>query len=123
VSDGTLAPIIAQRDLAARCLLGAEDGRLARQAIATSRGEGDVGNPSSSLDVLRRVRLCSTGVAAQWWCDDRDYADLMHRASEIVLVRSLYHDSVIWRAFVSSGRFEQEQTPFLPDVRREGVPI
>jgi hypothetical protein len=36
---------------------------------------------------------------------------------------SLQHDVVISRAFVSNERFEREQTPFLLNVRREGVTV
>ncbi len=65
----------------------------------------------SDIDVLVVVR------------DDSDYGDLIRRTSEAVSALSLQHDVVISRAFVSRKRFEWEQTPFLLNVRREGVPV
>jgi predicted nucleotidyltransferase len=65
----------------------------------------------SDIDVLVIVR------------DDSDYADLIRRTSAVVSALSLQHDVVISRAFVSRERFEREQTPFLLNVRREGVPV
>jgi len=68
-------------------------------------------NSASDIDVLVVVR------------DDSDYADLIRRTSAVVSDLSLQHDVVISRAFVSNERFEEEQTPFLLNVRREGVPV
>jgi predicted nucleotidyltransferase len=65
----------------------------------------------SDIDVLVVVR------------DDSDYGDLIRRTSAAVSALSLQHDVVISRAFVSRERFEGEQTPFLLNVRREGVPV
>ena len=65
----------------------------------------------SDIDVLLVVR------------DDSDYADRIWRTSAAVSALSLQHDVVISRAFVSRERFEREQTPFLLNVHREGVPV
>jgi predicted nucleotidyltransferase len=65
----------------------------------------------SDIDVLVVVR------------DDSDYGDLIRRTSAAVSALSLRHDVVISRAFVSQERFEREQSPFLLNVRREGVPV
>ena len=65
----------------------------------------------SDIDVLLVVR------------DDSDYGDLLRRTSAVVSALSLQHDVVISRAFVSRERFDQEQTPFLLNVHREGVAI
>ncbi len=65
----------------------------------------------SDIDVLVVVR------------DDSDYDDLIRRTSAVVSALSLQHDVVISRAFVSRERFEREQTPFLLNVHREGVPV
>jgi len=65
----------------------------------------------SDIDVLVVVR------------DDSDYGDLIRRTSTVVSALSLQYDVVISRAFVSRERFEQEQSPFLLNVRREGVPV
>jgi uncharacterized protein len=68
-------------------------------------------HPGSDIDVLVVVQ------------DDSNYADLIRRTSEVVATLSLQHDVVISRAFVSHERFEREQTPFLLNVRREGVAV
>jgi len=67
--------------------------------------------PESDIDVLVVVR------------DDSDYGDLMRRTSPIVSALSLEYDVVISRAFVARERFERERSPFLLNVRREGVII
>jgi predicted nucleotidyltransferase len=71
-----------------------------------ARGEARV---DSDIDVLVVVR------------GDFDYGDLIERTSAVVSALSLQHDAVISRAFISKERFEQEQSPFLLNVRREGV--
>ena len=68
-------------------------------------------HPGSDIDVLVVVQ------------DDSNYSDLIRRTSEVVAALSLQHDVVISRAFVSRDRYEQEQTPFLLNVRREGVAV
>jgi predicted nucleotidyltransferase len=55
--------------------------------------------------------------------DDSNYDDLIRRTSVAVSALSLQHDIAISRAFVSQERFEQEQSPFLLNVRREGIAI
>jgi len=55
--------------------------------------------------------------------DDSDYGDLIRRTSGAVSALSLQHDVVISRVFVSRERFEREQSPFLLNVRSEGVPL
>lgn len=66
---------------------------------------------SSDIDVLVVVR------------NDSDYRDLIRRTSEVVSALSLQYDVVISRVFVSQERFEREQTPFLLNVRREGLTV
>jgi predicted nucleotidyltransferase len=56
-------------------------------------------------------------------CDDGDYGDLIRRTPAAVAALSLEHDVVISRAFMYRERFEREQSPFLLNVRREGVPV
>lgn len=75
-----------------------------------SRARGQA-RSDSDIDVLVVVR------------DDSDYGDLIRRTSATVAALSLQHDVVISRAFVSRERYEWEQTPFLLNVRREGVPV
>ncbi len=75
-----------------------------------SRARGEA-RPESDIDVLVVVR------------GDMDYADLMRRTSTLVAQTSLQHDVVISRVFVSKAQFENEQSPFLRNVRRESVAI
>jgi predicted nucleotidyltransferase len=71
-----------------------------------ARGEAEL---DSDIDVLVVVR------------GNFDYDDLIRCTSALVSDLSLKHDIVISRAFVSKDRFEREQSPFLLNVRREGV--
>ena len=52
-----------------------------------------------------------------------DYADLMRRTSTLVAELSLHHDVVISRTFASLAQWEEAQTPFLINVRREGIVV
>lgn len=74
------------------------------QARGSARSDSDI-------DVLVIVR------------DDRDYANLIRRTSATVGDLSLQNDVVISRVFMSRQRYEQEQTPFLLNVRREGIAV
>jgi predicted nucleotidyltransferase len=67
--------------------------------------------PNSDVDVLIVVR------------GPFDYGDLIRRTSSIVAALSLQYDVVISRAFVSREQFEHGQSPFLLNVRREGVAV
>jgi predicted nucleotidyltransferase len=52
-----------------------------------------------------------------------DYGDLIKRTSPIVSALSLQYNVVISRAFVSKEQFEDGHTPFILNVRREGVAV
>ena len=82
--------------------------RMDRLVLFGSRARGDAG-PDADVDVLVVVK------------DEPDYGDLIQRTSRLVSELSLGFDVVISRAFVSRERFENEQSPFLINVRREGV--
>jgi predicted nucleotidyltransferase len=84
--------------------------RLHSVLLYGSRARGDAGL-HSDIDVLVVMR------------DDFDYTDLMRRTSQLVAGLSLQHDVVISRAFVTRERFEHEHSPFLLNVRREGVVV
>jgi predicted nucleotidyltransferase len=73
-----------------------------------SRARGEH-RPDSDIDVLVVLR------------DAADYEALIERTSEVISALSLENDVVISRAFVSRERFEREQSPFLMNVRREGI--
>ena len=75
-----------------------------------SRARGDA-QTESDIDILTVVR------------GEFDYENLLAKTSEFVAQLSLDNDVVISRAFVSKERFEQEQSPFLLNVRREAVAI
>ena len=75
-----------------------------------SQARGDAA-AASDIDVLVVVR------------GTFDYQDLIRRTSAVVAELSLQHGVVISRAFVSRERFKRENSPFLLNVRREGVAI
>ncbi len=75
-----------------------------------SRARGEA-RPDSDIDVLVVVR------------GEFDYGNLIQRTSAAVSALSLEHDVVISRAFISRQRFEQEHSPFLLNVRREGIVV
>jgi predicted nucleotidyltransferase len=52
-----------------------------------------------------------------------DYGGLIERTSEITAELSLKYDVVLSRAFASLEDYQTRQTPFLMNVRREGVPV
>jgi predicted nucleotidyltransferase len=91
-----------------RELAGALGPRLEAAYLFGSRARGEA-EPDSDIDVLVVVR------------GNFDYDDLIGRTSTFVSDLSLKHDVVISRAFVSKDRFEHERSPFLLNVRREGV--
>ena len=75
-----------------------------------SQARGDA-TAASDIDVLVVVR------------GKFDYQDLIRRTSAVVADLSLQHGVVISRAFVSRERLRREKSPFLLNVRREGVAI
>lgn len=52
-----------------------------------------------------------------------DYGDLVERTSDAAAQLSLKYDVVISTAFVSSEDYRKRNTPFLMNVRREGVAV
>jgi predicted nucleotidyltransferase len=52
-----------------------------------------------------------------------DYAALIQQTSELIARLSLENDVVISRAFISKERFENERSPFILNVQREGTPL
>jgi predicted nucleotidyltransferase len=84
--------------------------RLEQILLFGSQVRGEA-RPDSDIDILVVVR------------EDYDYADLIRRTSPIIAALSLRYDVVISRAFVSRERYEREQSPFLLNVRREGIAI
>ena len=73
-----------------------------------ARGEA---HPGSDIDVLIVLQ------------GDFDYGDMLKRTSPIISTLSLDNDVVISRAFISAERYQSERSPFMLNVRREGVRV
>lgn len=52
-----------------------------------------------------------------------DYGELIRRTSEVTAEISLKYDVVLSRSFASMADYKTRRTPFLMNVRREGVPV
>ena len=52
-----------------------------------------------------------------------DYAQMIARTSALTARLSLEYGVVVSRAFVTRDDYEMRQTPFLMNVRKEGVPV
>ena len=75
-----------------------------------SQARGDA-REDSDIDVLLVLK------------DDFDYLEMLKRSDDQVTSLSLENDIVISRAFVSKKEYCEQQTPFLINVRRDGVPV
>ena len=75
-----------------------------------SRARGDA-REDSDIDILVVLK------------DDFNYSEMLRLSSDFAASLSLENDVVISRAFVSKEQFEHRQTPFLMNIRREGVPV
>ena len=52
-----------------------------------------------------------------------NYPEEIERTSQFIADLSLEYDTVISRAFISAQRFQEENSPFLLNVRREGISL
>ena len=52
-----------------------------------------------------------------------NYREEIDRTSQFIADLSLEYDTVISRAFISAQRFQDENSPFLLNVRREGIAL
>lgn len=75
-----------------------------------SQARGDA-RPDSDLDVLVVIQ------------GDFRYFDLVEQTGEIVARLSLEYDTVISLAFTSSEKYNSPKSPFLLNVRQEGIAI
>lgn len=84
--------------------------RLVGMVLYGSHARGDE-EPGSDIDVLVVLK------------GPVNPGEEIARTSETVAALSLEHGVVISRAFVSDERYAKERSPFLLNVRREGVVI
>jgi predicted nucleotidyltransferase len=75
-----------------------------------SHARGDA-RPDSDLDVLIVIN------------GEVDYTRLIRQTSELISRLSLENDIVISRAFISKERYLNEGSPFILNIRREGIAI
>ncbi len=75
-----------------------------------SRARGDA-REDSDIDILVVLK------------NDFNYSEMLRRSSDLVASLSLENNVVISRAFAKKADYEKRQTPFLMNVRREGVPV
>jgi predicted nucleotidyltransferase len=85
-------------------------GALDSMLVYGSRARGDAVD-GSDVDVLIIMK------------EPFDYGDMLERTSDATAEISLEYDIVISRVFVSREDYESKQTPFLMNVRREGVAL
>ncbi|KPQ39759.1 MAG: toxin-antitoxin system antidote component [Phormidium sp. OSCR] len=71
-----------------------------------ARGEA---NPDSDIDLLIVMKSAF------------NYTDEIEKTSEFIQKISLEYETVVSRAFVSEQRFNQEKSPFILNVHREGI--
>jgi predicted nucleotidyltransferase len=104
---GKLKDILAELHRELAVLYG---GRLARMVLYGSQARGDA-EDGSDIDVLIVLK------------GPVDAGEEVLRTGGIVSDLCLKHTVVISRAFVPEDRFDAEQSPFLVNVRKEGVPV
>ena len=68
-------------------------------------------SPSSDVDILVIIS------------GPFDYGELIDKTSAAVASISLENNIAISRVFVSQEQFQNDRTPFLMNVRREGIPV
>lgn len=75
-----------------------------------SQARGDA-REDSDIDVLLVLK------------EEFDYLDMLKRSDNQITSLSLENDVVISRAFVSKKAYREQETPFLINVRRDGVTV
>ena len=105
--DARVQPIVSELRQRLKALYGR---RLVKMILYGSQARGDA-EPGSDVDVLPVLQ----GRVAP----GKEIA----RTSDIRLELSLEHNTVVSCAYVSHHRYVSEQSPFLLNVRREGVAV
>lgn len=82
--------------------------RVVQIILYGSQARGEA-KPDSDIDLLIVMKYAF------------NYAEEIEKTSEFIQDISLKYDTVISRAFVSEQRFNQENSPFILNVRREGI--
>ncbi|MEO5887143.1 MAG: nucleotidyltransferase domain-containing protein [Anaerolineales bacterium] len=75
-----------------------------------SQARGDA-REDSDIDVLLVLK------------NDFNYIEMLKRSDDQIVSLSLENDVVISRAFVSKKEYGEKQSPFLINIRREGVAV
>ena len=75
-----------------------------------SQARGDA-QPTSDIDILAVIR------------GEFNHLDLLETTAPVTCDLSLENDVVISSAFISKSRFDNEKSPFILNVKREGVPL
>jgi len=75
-----------------------------------SQARGDA-QSTSDIDVLAIIR------------GEFNHLDLLETTAPVTCTLSLENDVVISSAFISKNRFDTEKSPFILNVKREGVPL
>jgi len=75
-----------------------------------SQARGDA-QSTSDIDILAIIR------------GEFNHLDLLETTAPVTCTLSLENDVVISSAFISKSRFDTEKSPFILNVKREGVPL
>ncbi|GIX47893.1 MAG: nucleotidyltransferase [Candidatus Tectimicrobiota bacterium] len=102
-----LRPILEEYRVRLTEVLGDE---LEALVLYGSQARGDAAE-GSDIDVLCVMR------------GPFDYGELIERTSKLTAEISLKYDVVLSRAFVTSQDYRSRNTPFLMNVRREGIAV
>jgi len=91
-------------------LLRIYGGQIESIILYGSQARGDA-REDSDIDVLLVLK------------DEFNYLEMLKRSDDQVVSLSLENDVVISRAFVSKREYKERQSPFLINVRRDGVAV